>query len=78
MSYKWEHKYNMSYKVNKVAKFELENFKCVVEIFGLPIDFRSMLLDQKCFHYCLLCSVACIVTFGSIWDPVMLLLWICW
>ena len=24
MSYKWEHKYNMSYKVNKVAKFELE------------------------------------------------------
>ena len=52
MGYKWEHKYNMSYKVNKVAKFELENFKCVVEIFGLSIDFRSMLLDQKCFQYC--------------------------
>ena len=48
----WEHKYNMIYKVNKVAKFELENFKCVVEIFGLSIDFRSMLLDQKCFQYC--------------------------
>ena len=38
MSYKWEHKYNMSYKVNKVAKFELDNFKCVVEIFGLSIS----------------------------------------
>ena len=48
----WEHKYNMSYKVNKVAKFELENFKCVVEIFGLSIDLRFMLLDQKCFQYC--------------------------
>ena len=48
----WEDKYNMSYKVNKVAKFELENFKCVVEIFGLSIDFQSMLLDQKCFQYC--------------------------
>ena len=37
----WEHKYNMSYKVNKMAKSELKNFKCVVEIFGLSIDFRS-------------------------------------
>ena len=27
---------------------------------------------------CLLWSVASIITFGSIWDPVMLLLWICW
>ena len=39
--------YNMSYKVNRVAKFELENFKCVVEIFGLSIDFRSMLLSNS-------------------------------
>ena len=42
----------MSYKFNRVAKFELENFKRVVEIFCLSIDFRSMLLDQKCFQYC--------------------------
>ena len=39
-----KHKYNMSYKVNKVAKFELENFKRVVEIFGLSFDFDSVCL----------------------------------
>ena len=67
----------MSYRVNRLAKFELENFKCVVEIFGLSIDLRTMLLDQKCSNTssiarsCLLCSVASIVTFGSIWDPVI-------
>ena len=32
----------MSYKVNKVAKFELENFLCVVEIFVL----EALLIKQ--------------------------------
>ena len=31
----------MSYQFNKVAKFELKNFKRVVEIFCLSIDLKS-------------------------------------
>ena len=39
-----------------------------------------MLLDvtSSIARCCLLCSVASIITFGSIWDPVMLLLRICY
>ena len=71
----------MSYEVNKVAKFELENFKCVVEILSVLLIFGPYCLIRSVSSIarsCLLCSVASIVTFGSIWDPVMLLLWICW
>ena len=58
----------MSYKFNRVAKLELENFKRVVEIFCLSIDFRSMLLDQKCFQYCYVLLVVFCCQYYHVWE----------